>query len=204
MVEKAIEGKIRVLGLESWWHEELTPEDRDAVEQSYGPDQGEIEGSLSWTTQSRISFLTNVADWLKGEGTRFTAYKFIAKADNIWPDDAPAIDRHFALSVMCKVFYRWRDVDKFALEAAIDACRRSVLMHQEALVAFKQPAHILPWGSGLPGHYCFKQLAIIEEKRGNFEDALKLCDEAKQAGWTDDWDKRVVRLRKKLAKDKKS
>lgn len=200
MVEKKIEGKIRVLGLDDWWLNELAQCDRDAVQQAYGPDKGEIKGTLSWTTQSRISFLTNVADWLKGEDTRFTAYKFIKKADEIWPDEASVIDRHFALSSMCKVFYRWRDVDEFALEAAIAACERSVSMHHEAVIAFKQPAHILPWGNGLPGHYCFKQLAIIEEKRGHFVEALKLCEEAKQDGWADDWDKRMERLRKKAAK----
>jgi hypothetical protein len=199
MVEKKIEGKIRVLGLDDWWLNELTQCDRDAVQQSYGPDQGEIEGTLSWTTQSRISFLTNVADWLKGEDTRFTAYKFIKKADEIWPDEAAAIQRHFALSAMCKVYYRWRDTDEFALDAAIASCKRSISMQHEAAIALRATGQIT-WGTGLPGHYCFKQLAIIEEKRGNFTEAVTICEEAKLEGWMDDWDKRIARLEKKAAK----
>lgn len=200
MVEKKIDGLVRVLGLDDWWLHELTQCDRDAVHKSYGPGHGESEGTLSWTTQSRIGFLTNVADWLKGEDTRSTAYKFIQKADEIWPDGASAIDRHFALAAMCRVFYRWRDTDEFALDAAIAACKRSLSMHHEVAIVFRQPVHVLPWGSGLPSHHCFKQLAIIEEKRGHFAEAIDLCEEAKQEGWLGDWDKRMARLRKKAAK----
>ena len=177
-----------------------TSADREALYGFYGPGQGVIEGKLLWTSQSRIKFLANIAEWLNKEDTRPTAYKCIAKADEIWPDDASIIDRHFALSTMCKVFYRWRDADEFALDKAISACWRSVAMQHEAAAAFKQPGHALPWGNGLPGHYCFTKLAIIEEKRGNVSAAIEVCGDAIQGGWPGDWEKRIARLRKKEAK----
>lgn len=200
MSEVRIDGTVRVLGLSDWWSKELKECDRDAIKRYYGPGQGTRDGALKSTSESRVSFLTNIASWLNREDSRFTAYKCIDKADEIWPDNASVLDQHFGLSTMCKVFYRWRETDAFALDRAVEACRRSISIHHEAAAAFRAEVTEV-WGEEFfPGHYCFKQLAIIEEKNGNLSEAIRICEEAKQEGWSGDWDKRIARLRKRLAK----
>lgn len=199
MSETRIEGTIRVLGLTDWWVGGLDEADRKAICEHYGPGQGETPGELRWTSQSRVSFLTTIATWLNKESVRFTAYKCLAKADEIWPDQASVIDLHFGLQHRCEVYYRWRDVDDFALDEAISSCRRSVAMQKDAAAALRKQGFVT-WGNGIPGHHCFRQLAIIEEKRGNLDDAISLCKEARKEGWLDGWDKRIARLEKKRAK----
>lgn len=105
----------------------------------------------------------------------------LAKADEIWPDQASVIDLHFGPQHRCEVYYRWRDVDDFALDEAISSCRRSVAIQKDAAAALRKQGFVT-WGNGIPGHHCFRQLAIIEEKRGNLDDAISLCKEARKEG----------------------
>ncbi|MCU8010276.1 hypothetical protein L5M11_22580 [Shewanella sp. SM87] len=56
----------------------------------------------------------------------------------------------------------------------------------------------------LPSHTGYKQLAIILEKEGNIEGALKLSKQALKQGWTDNYEKRIDKLNQKLAKQKKN
>jgi hypothetical protein len=54
--------------------------------------------------------------------------------------------------------------------------------------------------SPLPSHKGYQQLAIILEKQGKLEEAIKLCKQAAEQGWAGDWEKRVERYRKKVTK----
>lgn len=56
----------------------------------------------------------------------------------------------------------------------------------------------------LPSHTGYKELAIILEKEGNIEGALKLSKQALKQGWTDNYEKRIDKLNQKLAKQKKN
>ncbi|WP_216906830.1 phage head morphogenesis protein [Synechococcus sp. CCY 0621] len=46
----------------------------------------------------------------------------------------------------------------------------------------------------------FQQLAIIYDKQGRHSDAIAVCENVAQAGWSGDWAKRISRYQKKLAK----
>ena len=50
-------------------------------------------------------------------------------------------------------------------------------------------------------HTGYKQLCIIREKQDNWQEVIKLAEQAKSEGWKGDWDKRIEKARKKLAKD---
>ena len=51
----------------------------------------------------------------------------------------------------------------------------------------------------MPAHKGFGQLAIIEEKRKNFEAAIQISKAALEQGWAGDWEKRIERCSKKIA-----
>lgn len=191
-------GIIQQFALEEWWFETFSSEDRGWMANTYRPLGLDylalIEPSVPRATFSPYPTLANVATWFNKPGYKNCAIAFAQKADVYYSDTVPILSRHFGLYQRCEVFYRWRDDDPSALEAAVEACERAIAFHPDAARALSAD---LGW---VPAHGCFRQLVIIEEKRGNFHRAMQLCQMAKEGGWSDDWDKRTVRLTKKLAK----
>ena len=49
-----------------------------------------------------------------------------------------------------------------------------------------------------PVHVGYKQLCIIFERQGKYEEALNLAKQAKKEKWNEDWDKRIEKYQKKL------
>jgi len=52
----------------------------------------------------------------------------------------------------------------------------------------------------LPRHVGFDQLAIIREKQHDYAEAIRLSELAMKQGWNGDWEARIARCEKKLAK----
>jgi hypothetical protein len=50
----------------------------------------------------------------------------------------------------------------------------------------------------LPEHIGFKRLCIIRENQGNYEEVIRLATQAKEEGWTGNWDNRIEKAKKKL------
>lgn len=138
--------------------------------------------------------LSMISTWFAQNGGERCTVAFAKKAMEFYEISIPVLDRHFALHNQCVSLYRMRDVDPTALEGAIAACVASIAIHEQAALEAKAA-----FGQ-MPSHHCFRQLRIIEEKRGNFDRAIKLCEMAKAGGWADDWDKDIARLRRKKHK----
>jgi hypothetical protein len=51
---------------------------------------------------------------------------------------------------------------------------------------------------GMPIHLGYKQLCIICEKQGFFDEVINIAEQAKEEGWRGDWDSRIKKARKKL------
>jgi len=149
-----------------------------------------------------VKVVGSLAEFVKGWAAvgklehRSIDYRLIAKAEDLVDDVTDVVARHFIFMHKAKIYYRWRDVDDFAVEKAIEGCRQQIVVSKESAPALEIDGDI-------PSHFGFKQLAIIEEKRGDFREAIKLCEQAASDGWWGDWDNRIVRLRKKLAKQTK-
>jgi len=52
----------------------------------------------------------------------------------------------------------------------------------------------------LPAHVGYQQLAIIREKQGDIDGAINISQKASEEGWAGDWENRIERCKKKLAK----
>lgn len=197
--EPAVGGDIAFFGLSDWWMHEFTDDERDLIRLTYSPlgiPSYQIDsGIVTASTQTVASFASNLAGWFNKEDTRHIGYKFLRKADEYRNTDMPPLSLHFAMQARCQFFYRWRDHDEYALDAAIEACERGIAVSKEAAAAM-----VKQWGRVDVGHHCFTQLAIIEEKRGNYQRAIDLCNTAEADGWMGDWQKRRMRLSKKMAK----
>lgn len=136
--------------------------------------------------------LALLATWFNKPDGEKLAIAVAEKALEFAPFSFPILDRHFGFANLCIVFYRWRDVVPGALDSAVAACKACIAIQDqaaaEAVIAFGM----------IPAHHCFRQLRIIEEKRGNYDEAICIVEQAKAGGWADDWDRDIVRLRKKL------
>lgn len=201
-----VEGDIAAFGLESWWLDTFSKEDREWMASTYSPmGAGEnplIEGDgIPSTRRDAFSYLCNVAPWFNKDGRQHCAIAFIDKAMDFYDESIDVLDRHFALSNQCRVVYRWRDVLPGALDRVVQICELSISFHSEAAVECQDKFGLMP------SHACFQQLRIIEEKRGNYERAIELCEMAKTGGWAGGWDADIARIQKKqraLAKKTKT
>lgn len=106
------------------------------------------------------------------------------------------LDLHFAIQGLIEATYADRNTDPEALDAAIAACERQIALAPRAAQAFRRAFPKTP----LPAHVGFRQLAIIREKQRQFDEAIALCRQAKQQGWTGDWEKRIDRCQKRAAR----
>lgn len=111
------------------------------------------------------------------EQSRSIAYRMIEKAEGL-ALQVGVLERHFLYQSKIETYYRFRDIDDFALPRAVEACQQQIAMSAEAAPAFQKE-----YGGELPSHVGYQQLAIIREKEGNFEEAIKVSEQALSEGW---------------------
>lgn len=139
----------------------------------------------------------------------------LAKEEELALSSGNRLDLHFAYSTAIKLWYKRRETQPGAFEAAVAACERQIAIAPQAWAAFvaqsEEAARKRSEFTGrpqapvfqAPSHRGFQQLSIIREKQGDFAEALRLCREASAQGWRDgkdDWSKRIARLERRAAK----
>lgn len=201
-----IKGEIGYFRLQDWWLTSFTEEERDHIEDVFKPmgtdpnSKPLTQGDISWTSQTAAGLLQALAGWFNNPRDRQIAKKIITKAEELAPIDGNILDRHFTLSEKMVIYYRERETSSEAMENAIKACKDQIELAPEAARAFLKEYPHQP----LPAHAGYRQLRIILEKQGKFDEAISLCKQAKAQGWADDWNKQIVTLKKKKAKVTKS
>ena len=189
-----------------------------------------IEGKTSGDVSNPSHLLSTLATWFTHETDRTIGFRIIAKAEELLSVSENVLTKHFTYQAKAKVYYRWRDTDSFALERAETACRDQIQLAPLAAEAFlapaKRPFIEIDWFEDskeeaqrkidlvrrgearfdrhpldtLPSHHGYKQLAIILEKRGDYVAAGALSEQAREQGWKGDWDARIARLNRRIAK----
>jgi DNA-directed RNA polymerase subunit RPC12/RpoP len=192
-----IGGEIAYFGLQDWWFNELTKEERDTILSIYQPfgfsKNSLIEGKISYTDQTAIGLLTGLLSWFKKPEYQKISSKIIKKVDSMSSKTGSVMDKHFFLSTKIQTLYRNRDANDSDLSAAIEACKEQISISANAKRAFLKEYP----GSPLPSHVGYNQLCIILEKQKNYEEVIRLSKKAKEQGWMGDWDKRIERCMKK-------
>jgi len=89
-----------------------------------------------------------------------------------------------------------RDSNENAIEKTIGYCRKQISIAANVAQDMKRE---FP-NSELPSHVGYKQLTIILEKKKHFNEVIELCRQAQAQGWNGDWEKRILRSKKKLPK----
>jgi tetratricopeptide (TPR) repeat protein len=191
-------------GLTDWWLSAFTAEERRLIVERFRP----LGGGSGWITEDEIretpggpvALLTNLAGWFHTSADRHLATRMLEKAEQLVAEGASRniLDVHFMYMAEIQANYPDRDSRRGALDAAIRSCYSQIALSQRARAQFRKE-----YGDPIPAHTGFNQLAIIREKQGEYDEAIRLCTRAKEEGWMGDWDKRIARCQRKLEKLKK-
>ncbi len=107
-------------------------------------------------------------------------------------DDA-ILSRHYDLSEEIRLNYPKR-ADPAIMAKVITDCEQQIAIAPKAAKAYIRNYNPVNIGSDLPAHVGFTQLAIIREKQGNVDEAIRLSRLALKQRWPGDWEKRIARL----------
>lgn len=196
---KKTKGLIGYFGLESWWLSEFTEDERRHIIATFQPlgSSGDslTSGDISYTSQTAVGLLHNLAGWFSKKKDRPIAHKLLGKAEELSETEGSVLDAHFLYGQKLEIYYKDRDIPGY-LEKAIEACNQQIAIGERAAKAFRKEYKDSP----LPSHKGYQQLAIILEKQGKFDGTIELCRKAEKQGWAGDWAKRIERCRKKADK----
>ena len=112
--------------------------------------------------------------------------------------NCPAVSEHFKnltkINSTYSELYNLGDFSSIRMDALIDLCKRDISLAEEFISAFRSNHQEVP-----PTYGTFKRLAIIYEKRKEYENAIKVCQKAIDLGFTDKdaMYGRLARLQKK-------
>lgn len=217
---------LETYGLEFWWDTMFTEPEKQRIREVYAKHTGGdvidrdplvlTSGSIQLDPKQVgvTKILQQLTQWFQRNEDRDIWIKISESLHHFAEPHAHILDKHFALIDTMRAYYRKREEPEF-LAKTISTCTVMIDMHKEVAGAMfdaglgrvqpeatqrlsDQVIHTELGPQVLPGHPGFKQLAIIHEKQKEFQAALDLCIEARDAGWAGDWDKRIERLEKKL------
>ena len=136
-----------------------------------------IDSFFIWTKQHEME---SKARELLVEKKTVEAEKLLLKA--LEADDDNPIDRHFVYNSLIELYYKMRNEEKDALEKCINFCRSDIEILPEFLSFYKKRYGEIPECPSI------ERLAIIHEKRGEYQEAIDLCKRAIELGLETSWD----------------
>ena len=187
-----------------WWETEFTQKERDHILAKYQPlglsrgkESDSIERIIDPDGGSRL-LLSSLATWFASPSedlplARRIIDEAVRRGEGRY---GQILDRHFVYQHMITVYYRDRNRDPSSLALAIKACENQIALGVRTGQAFLSEYP----GELLPAHVGFKQLAIIREKQKDYQEAIRLSEEALRQGWSGDWDKRIARCKRRMEK----
>ncbi len=126
---KKIKGDIGFYGLEDWWLNDLTEEQRNIILITYVPFGGSekelIEGDIKSSSQSIVQFLATLASWFNGNDDRHIARIILNKTITLIDRNTYVLDLHFMYQHMIQIYYRDRSILEY-YNKAIWACNEQI------------------------------------------------------------------------------
>lgn len=178
-----IGGDIGWFGLEDWWLQEFTQEERDFIEQTFLPlSTGEVDhpltkGEVYFQSGNAMALLTNLSQWFSKDEDRYLAWRILDKAGAASGD---VLDRHFYYQALAET--AWQDTHQRddAKRICIWACEQQIALSGEAAKAWRNE---YPEDEALPAHHGYSQRAHIHAIDNEFDEAIALTQRGHSVGW---------------------
>lgn len=195
-------GTLGYYNLLDWWENDFSNNEKLYILEKYIPmGGGELtKGTILGSSATVINFLTGLQSWFTTLADEAISEKILKKAESLLTHETPILDTHFLYGCLIEHYYKKRSIDLRFYELAKQYCLKQIAISKKTKVAFLSESAF----PTLPRHKGYEQLAIILEKEKDYDKALLICLEAKEAGWNTDWDKRILTLEKKMKKNGKS
>ncbi len=195
-------GSLGYYSLLDWWDTNFSNSEKLYILEKYIPmGGGELtKGTILGSSATVINFLTGLQSWFTTLADEAISEKILKKAESLLTNETSILDSYFLYGSLIEHYYKKRNIDLRFYELAKQYCFKQIRISYSAKVAFLSD----PTFPTLPRHKGYEQLAIILEKEKEYDNALSLCLEAKEAGWNTDWDKRILTLEKKMKKNGKT
>lgn len=210
-------GLIGYFHLEEWFNKTFTEEEIAYIKEKLSrtmmnPDQLN-KGIITSTNQNIVQFLDSMSYTLNTKKDIHLALLFLEKSEDfIDLSKMSAYDIHFLCINRIEVYYKDRE-NKESFEKAIYWCKKMIEVAPQAYTEIKEyeknlyteedkktlPKELLN-ATATNGHKGFEQLAIIEYKRGNYQEVINICKQAKKSKFKGDWNRRIEQAQKKLEK----
>lgn len=198
--EKPIKGYIAYYNLIDWWLNTFSEKERNSIIKQYKTENEKnplTENELYGTSQTVISFLSGMFNHMSKEKAlqQIISKKLYELLDE--NNHNMILDMHFFLQT--KIGFANKDKDSpIYLDNLINACNEQIDFAKLASKAFKKEYQKQP----LPSHTGYNRLVITLEKEKRFEETIKICKQALKQKWAGDWEHRIERCQRKIAKSK--
>ena len=209
------QGLIGYYGLEDWFNKTFSEEETSYIKEKLAktmmnPDQLN-KGTFSETNQPAYKFLSSIAYNFKTKVDLSYAIKFLKKSDELADlSEMTATDIHYFCMDRIEIYYKDRD-NPDSLDKTIYWCKKMIEVAPQAYKEIREeeknmytaedrrtlPKELLN-ATATAKHKGFEQLAVIEFKRGNYEEVIRVCELAKKSKFGGDWDNKIEQAKKKL------
>lgn len=199
-------GYIEYFQLESFWEESFSKEERQYITDTFipmeigntnQPKRILTEGSISYSSESAATFLSNLASWFDDPKDRDISKRFIEKSLSLLEESNNLVDLHYALSSAITIYYKERG-DALVMQKIIYLCYKQIEISKKVIPDLRKELYLTK-KEPLPTHKGYEQLAVILKKQKNFKEVIQICEKAKKEGWAGNWDKRIEYANKKLS-----
>lgn len=196
--QKKITGLIGYFGLSDWWLTSFSKDERKTIKQLYKPLGGAHldDKKITYSGQNALSFLYGLAGWFSKNEVRPIGYKILDEAEKHITEAKTPLDLHFFYQTQIELYYRDREKPDY-MNRVIQACHNQIAIAQKATKTFRSGKEGL---DSLPSHKGYEQLAIILERKRNYQETICLCERAKKQGWAGKWDDRITRCLNSMKK----
>ena len=189
-----VEGELGYFGLGSWWLGAFTRAEQHLIESSFQHPNAPARsrpltmGHKPLPFHSAAGLLTAMAACLRSEPqNRNLALRILAKAEERARIEDNILGMHFAYQEIIRLHTKWRDHFRDSLDLTFGACHKQVTIAAEAAQILRE---LRPQES-LPTHLGFQQLAILLEREGSYSQAIEVCKQAREQGWSGNWTWRI-------------
>lgn len=170
-------------------------------------------GPTTCNSQTAAGFLDSLAYNFGTKKDISIAIRFLEKAEELFNlDSMSASEIHYFCLARIGIYYKDRENPK-SLEKTIYWCKKMIEVAPQAYLEIREYEKSLytPYerktlpkelvnATATSQHKGFEQLAIIEYKRGNYQEVINICNLAKKSKFDGDWDYRIEQAKKKMSK----